>query len=127
MPPDSPPRATHKKRPSNTPKAKEVRSEQDKVRSTARWQSKRAYQLSLYPICQRCTHLKQLNHNSTINLSVHHVVPMRLAMDLSFEDSNLLVLCRPCHSHFDSMEARKMYEESVKQGREIRDLTDDEG
>ncbi len=121
--PNSPPKAQTYKRKSATPQAKEKRSPEDIVRSKARWQHKRAYKLSIHPICQRCAYLKQVTNRSTIRLSVHHIEAMRIAPAKTFDDDNLLTLCIPCHSRFDSLEMRGMYDQAIKEGQEVREGT----
>jgi hypothetical protein len=54
------------------------------------WQTtKRKELFSLHGGCQEC--------GSTRDLAIHHVIPVCERPDLVFEDTNIQLLCRPCH------------------------------
>ena len=56
------------------------------------WRKTRNAHILVEPCCQMCTVVKKLE--------VHHIQPWHLAIDLRYDEKNLVTLCRECHFRF---------------------------
>lgn len=62
---------------------------------TSRWNKFRHYVLSNRPLCENC-----LSQNITTGheLELHHVLKATIRPDLFYDEKNIEVLCKKCHS-----------------------------
>ncbi len=58
------------------------------------WRRFRAGYLSRHPLCVHCA----ARHQITVATDVDHIVPLRLAPDRKYDETNLQALCAPCHA-----------------------------
>lgn len=61
---------------------------------STRWKRFRAMIQAERILCERCSKANRV----TAGQEVHHKVSPRLNMDLAFEESNVELLCKSCHS-----------------------------
>lgn len=87
-----------------------TKEEIDKYYKKSEWTSIRKKVLKLHPKCARCEALvkegrKEYNPLDYMygndKVDVHHIHKVRLREDLAFDISNLVPLCRHCHSFVD--------------------------
>jgi 5-methylcytosine-specific restriction enzyme A len=81
--------------------AAQVRAELDARRGSAAsrgynhaWRKFRAAYLGRHPLCRAC----QDGGRITEAREVDHIVPLKLAPDRKYDETNLQALCTPCHS-----------------------------
>lgn len=81
----------------------EQRNQQNKEIRSARWSRKRKYIIKRDGgICQRC-YIKYGIINSE-DLQVHHIKPRIKYPELTYEDSNLICICRTCNLRLGTKE-----------------------
>lgn len=87
-----------------------TKEEIDKYYKKSEWTSLRNRVIELHPKCARCEGLvkegrKEYNPldymNGNDKVDIHHIHKARLRQDLVFNISNLVPLCRFCHSYVD--------------------------
>jgi 5-methylcytosine-specific restriction endonuclease McrA len=67
------------------------RSPSTRFSSSNKW---KRLKRSLFSISNKCEYC-----GSTEKLTVHHIKPRSSNPELSFEPSNLVILCEKCHNH----------------------------
>src|SRR4051812_18561664 len=73
---------------------KEPREEDSQFYSHRRWRRVRLRKLAMNPLCEKC---EAEGRHLTCATQVHHIKERRDAPEFSFEISNLMSLCVPCH------------------------------
>ena len=72
------------------------------IRKTQRWQRLSSYIRKKYPLCYNpfgdCI--------ATIGDDVHHIIPIRRDPSLAYDKSNLVTLCRRCHSIVEQIDIK---------------------
>ena len=91
--------------------------------STNEWAKARKAHRAQYPICQRCTFMDSITRESSRALSVHHITPLEQDISRLTDSDNLLTLCVPCHWNYTDMERNGKVEQSIAEGEEVRDYT----
>jgi 5-methylcytosine-specific restriction endonuclease McrA len=66
-----------------------ARAEHQRFKNSPAWRKLRPTIVARDGACVDCS--------STVNLTVHHIKPVRLAPDLALDPDNLVTLCRSCH------------------------------
>jgi 5-methylcytosine-specific restriction protein A len=87
------------------PKIKAERREANAPYKTAAWESIRARQLSIQPLCQSCL----LDKRVTVAAHVDHVIPWRAIGERAFIHNRFQSLCNACHSVKTGHEARGVF------------------
>ena len=77
------------------------------IRSSRRWQKLRDMYRREHPMCQFC--------NERPANDVHHIVPLIEAPNLGYSKSNLLAVCRQCHTTIHTREKIEDFEEVRKE------------
>src|SRR5678809_56739 len=81
---------------------------------TRRWKALRLYQLGTEPLCRYCKEAGRI----TPACFVDHIIPHKGDVDLFFDASNLMSLCKPCH---DSVK-QKLERTGIEKGCDDRGL-----
>lgn len=84
------------------------RTDDEKKRYGAEWQRIRNRYIMKHPLCEKCRSEQRV----AMAREVHHIVPIDHGG--SHEDSNLMALCKPCHSRItaesgDRWSKKKVY------------------
>jgi 5-methylcytosine-specific restriction endonuclease McrA len=70
----------------------------DPFYKTARWRALRAWHLRRKPLCADPFGLHVARRMHVVATEVHHRLDRATRPDLALEASNMVSLCRPCHS-----------------------------
>ena len=97
------------------PQRKRYNTEADKFRWTRLWQKKREEikkrDLNLCQICKRELYNTETKYN-TVDLEVHHNIPINEDYDKRLDNDNLLTVC---HYHHEMCESGTITKEEVQQ------------
>ncbi len=87
------------------PPANQTKRETDKQYKTSQWQTIRAGQLSVAPLCQACA----LSGRVTLGAHVDHVIPWKTIGPGGFANNVFQTLCANCHSVKTGLEQRGIF------------------
>ena len=80
-----------------------------KLYASSEWKKIRARFLAVHPLCEQCRKEGRL----TKATEVHHILPLRRGG--THDESNLMPLCKPCHSRISVRDGDRFAPQSLKQ------------
>ena len=86
------------------------RSEENKKRYGYHWRKIRALFLAAHPLCEMCRKAGRFTEAT----EVHHILPLRRGG--THDESNLMPLCKPCHSRISIEDGDRFAPQSLRHG-----------